>query len=341
MPTNELSNDVIVVPDAPAMSGLTFRRFRGEVDYPAMVAVLEGSKEADHIERAESVEDIARNYSHLVNCDPYHDMLFVELHGLVIGYGRGWWQQELSGQRLYRHLAFLLPDWRGLGIRRAMLRHNERRLSHIAAGQPVDGPRLFQAWAAETETDWKSLLLDEGYQPARYHFNMVRPNLDNIPDLPLPDGLEVRPVRPEHYRLIWEASKEAFQDETGYSEAEWADEHFEAWQKDPLFEPDLWQIAWEGNQVAGMVRSFISANENQAYHRQRGYTEDICVRRPWRRRGLARALIARSFRVLKAQGMTEAALGVDADNPNGALQLYKSMGFRPVKQLATYSKPLA
>ena len=64
------------------------------------------------------------------------------------------------------------------------------------------------------------------------------------------------------------------------------------------------------------------------------------MRRPWRRRGLARALIARSFRVVKEQGMTEAALGVDALNPNGALQLYRSMGFEVVKRHTTYRKPL-
>jgi ribosomal protein S18 acetylase RimI-like enzyme len=55
---------------------------------------------------------------------------------------------------------------------------------------------------------------------------------------------------------------------------------------------------------------------------------------------VAKALIARSFQVLKEQGMTEAALGVDAENPNGALQLYKSMGFQVVKQQTTYRKPL-
>jgi len=64
------------------------------------------------------------------------------------------------------------------------------------------------------------------------------------------------------------------------------------------------------------------------------------VRRPWRRRGLARALIARSFGVIKELGMTEAALGVDAENISGALQLYKSMGFQVVKRYTTYRKPM-
>ncbi|MBN1247017.1 MAG: GNAT family N-acetyltransferase, partial [Anaerolineae bacterium] len=62
--------------------------------------------------------------------------------------------------------------------------------------------------------------------------------------------------------------------------------------------------------------------------------------RPWRRQGLARALIARSLAIHKAQGMTETALGVDALNPNGALQLYRSMGYVQTKKYTVYRKPL-
>jgi mycothiol synthase len=331
-------NRTISVPDAPSIPGLTFRCFRGEADYPAMSAVIDGSKEADGIERTDTVEDIARNYRHLFNCDPDRDMLFVEMDGQVAGYSRVWWQKELEGGRLYQHFAFLLPESRGKGIGRAMLRHNERRLQEIAAEHPADGPRLFEAWAADTEVHWTSLLLGEGYEPVRHHFDMVRPDLENVPDLPLPAGLEVRPVQPEQYWTVWKAAQEAFQDHWG--ETEWQDEWFEEWQESPTFTPDLWQVAWDGDQVAGMVQSFINHEENAEYGRQRGYTENISVRRPWRRRGLARALIARSFRVIKEQGMTEAALGVDAQNPNGALQLYRGMGFRTVKQYSTYRKPV-
>ncbi len=42
----------------------------------------------------------------------------------------------------------------------------------------------------------------------------------------------------------------------------------------------------------------------------------------------------------KVQGMTEAARGVDTQNPSGALQLYKSMGHRTIKQNIAYRKPL-
>jgi ribosomal protein S18 acetylase RimI-like enzyme len=66
----------------------------------------------------------------------------------------------------------------------------------------------------------------------------------------------------------------------------------------------------------------------------------VSVRRPWRRRGLASALIAESLRVLKDRGMTEGALGVDAENPMGALGVYEANGFRVHRKGLNYRRPL-
>lgn len=338
-PTIQVKNERMVVRVAPTMPQVTFRGFCGEKDYAAMLAVIEGSKEADGLEHTDSLEDIVRNYQHLVNCDPYQDMLFAEAYGEVVGYGRVWWQKELEGPRRYHHFAFLLPEWRKNGIRRAMLHYNEHRLRRIAADHPDDGERTFESWVADTETHWASLLASKGYEVVRYGYEMVRPDLEDIPERPLPEGLEVRPVEPEQVPAIWAAMKEAFRDHWGFSEDGW-EEDLASWQGAPTFMPHLWQVAWDGDQVVGTVTCFIDEAQNQEYGRQRGYTEGICVRQPWRRQGIAKALIARGFRVLKEAGMCEAALGVDAQNPNGALQLYKSMGFQVVKRHDTFRKSL-
>jgi ribosomal protein S18 acetylase RimI-like enzyme len=132
---------------------------------------------------------------------------------------------------------------------------------------------------------------------------------------------------------------EAFRDHWGFAED--AEEPLEQWLESRTFDPTLWRVAWEGDQVAGMVLSFIDEEENREYNRNRGWTENICVRRPWRKRGLARALIARSLQAVKERGMAEAALGVDTQNLNGALHLYESMGYRPVKRESIYRKPMS
>lgn len=330
----------IIAPDAPDIPGLSFRHFQGEQDYPAMVAVLEGCKEADQFEQTFTVEGLARSFKHLVNCDPYKDMLFVEMNGKVIGYTQEWWREEPDGTRLYDHFAILLPQWRGKGIRRSMLLFNERRAREIAAEHPRGSPQFFQAWADDTEVHWISLLLREHYTPVRYYFVMVRSLLEPIPDLPLPLGLKIRPVQPEHYWTVWSAADEALQDLRGGSDL--TDEILKEWMEKPTFNPGLWQVAWDAtnDQVAGVVLCSIDEAENQKYNRKRAHMGPIGVRRPYRRKGLASALIAKSFKVLRDFGMTEVTLNVDSDSTTGASQLYETMGFSTVKQFAVYRKPM-
>ena len=88
------------------------------------------------------------------------------------------------------------------------------------------------------------------------------------------------------------------------------------------------------------MKSYIDAPENEEFGRRRGYAENISVRRPWRRQGLARALLAESLYALKQRGMEEAALGVHFENPRQALRLYESVGFAVVRMNTTVRKPL-
>jgi uncharacterized protein YuzB (UPF0349 family) len=74
--------------ELPDIRGITFRGFRGEADYPAIVAIAEGSKDFDRLERVTTLEDIQRSYSHLTNCDPCQDMLFAGVNRESIAYCR-------------------------------------------------------------------------------------------------------------------------------------------------------------------------------------------------------------------------------------------------------------
>lgn len=335
----ETTDVMIEVEGAPDIPGLTFRHFRGESDYPAMVAVIQGSKDADGIERADTVEDVARSYAHLQNSDPYKDMIFPEINGEVIGYGRVWWAHELHDEKpyVYSTIGWVLPEWRGRGIGTAMLRWQEAHLREIARSHTGEYPRFYQAWVADTEQDKAVMFEREGYQPVTYSADMVRPNLENIPDLPLPEGVEVRPVKPEHYRAVWEQDVEAFRDHWGFSEDEFSYEEFIDFP--PYQDPSLWRVAWHGDQIVGQVLNFINPEENETYGRKRGYTEAISTRREYRRQGIASALIALSLHAIKERGMEEAALGVHTENPNGAFQLYEKMGYHVVKMFTTVRKP--
>jgi len=331
-------NGKIVLPNAPAIPGLTFRRFRGEADYPLIAALFDACKVADGVERTTKVEDIAITYRHLENCDPQNDMLFAEVDGQVIAHGRIWWDDLAEGLRLYHPFGFLHPDWRGKGIGSALWDAAEKRSREIATGHPKEMPKLFQAEPFDTEKALVTLLESRGYQPVRYETHMVCDLSESFPEAPLPPGLEVRPVKPEHIRSIFEASNEAFRDHWGTRDE--SEEEYRSILESPDFHPELWKVAWAGDQIASVIHNFIDADENAEYQRKRGYTEGICTRRPWRKLGLARSLLVQSMQMFKEMGLTETALSVDSQNLSGAFRLYEGVGYHKVKQQTIYRKTM-
>ena len=92
--------------------------------------------------------------------------------------------------------------------------------------------------------------------------------------------------------------------------------------------------------MAGLVIA-VTEQRVDAEHALRGTIGPVAVRRPWRRRGLARALMCRSLRALRDRGATSAALDVDGENPSRALVLYESIGFAVTGSSTVYRKPLS
>lgn len=344
MVTEAVKVERIELPYAPDLPGLIFRHFRGKSDYQNILGMINASKQADQVDRTDSLEDIARYYEHLNNCDPYQDMIFAEVDGQTIAYGRGEWVVDEEDRWLGFHIAFSHPDWRRKGIGTAMLRYMEKHLRDKSLELLDEGvineymPLYLEAFTSDTEIDKERLLNQAGYEPVRFAYSMVRPFSEPINITPMPDGLEIRTVKPEQFRQVWEADQEAFKDHWGYVEGTEVD--YQRWLKDPLNDPELWRVAWDGDEVAGVVLNLLNEEENKEYNRLRGWTENISVRKPWRRQGLARALLTRSMQMFKDMGMDHAALGVDTQNTNGALNLYESVGFVVEKRHTTYWKDL-
>jgi ribosomal protein S18 acetylase RimI-like enzyme len=166
---------------------------------------------------------------------------------------------------------------------------------------------------------------------------MHRPDLDDIPAVDLPDGLDIRPVGHDRgaLRRVFDADIEAFRDHFGWTEG--SDERFAEFLEDPDLDPSLWVVAFDGDEIAGAILNGIHTTPDGE---RQGWLDSVFTRRPWRRRGLARALIVRSLERLRDRGLTGASLGVDLANANDALGLYESCGFRAVSQATSWRKPI-
>lgn len=322
----------------PVVPGVRFRGFAGRSDFAAMVRIIDASKRADGDERSDSADDVERYYAHLERSDPATDMLFAEVDGLAVGYCRVWWDQEESGPRTYTHVCFIDPEYQGRGIGTSFLTWSESRLVDIAAGHGPGSDRYFQVFANDVNTGARHLFVAAGYTPFTYGAEMVRPTVTDLPEFRLPAGLEIRPVTEDHLRAIWEADTEAFRDHWGYVAP--TEDGYRQFLDFPHTDTTLWKVAWDDDRVAGQVRSFINPRENDEYGRRRGYTEFISTAREWRGKGVAKALIVASIEELAGRGMEEVALGVHTENPNGAYQLYESLGYRVVVSSTVYRKSL-
>jgi ribosomal protein S18 acetylase RimI-like enzyme len=108
---------------------------------------------------------------------------------------------------------------------------------------------------------------------------------------------------------------------------------------DPFFRGDLSFVVLDGAEIAGYTVNYVVESDWQAAGIREGWVGQLGVRRPWRKRGVATALLVRSMEAFRAAGLEAATLGVDAENPTGALGVYERVGFRPIRRSVRLQRP--
>jgi ribosomal protein S18 acetylase RimI-like enzyme len=331
---NEVQNEVLA--ELPKVPGLALRRYRNPDDFIALANLFNLANTVDGVQESISAKEMEYNYTTLKDFDIDRDMLLVEVDGEIVAYGRASHREEAEERRVYFAWGVVHPAWRRRGLGRFLLQQNEARLRQIATGHPDDKQKMLMVETGDMQVGATILARKTSYREDRHFFLMLRELSEPIPAADLPQGLELLPSTRAQFRAIWEAMDEAFRDHWGYSPG--TEEDYQRFANHPNRDPRLWQVAWEGDQVAGMVLNDIRAEENKQLGLKWGWTDPICVRLPWRRRGLARNLINKSLELLRAEGMQQAVLGVDTLNPSGALKLYESCGYHQHEHWTVYVK---
>jgi ribosomal protein S18 acetylase RimI-like enzyme len=160
-----------------------------------------------------------------------------------------------------------------------------------------------------------------------------------VADLPPPDwpsGIEVRTADLEaDAPAIHAVESDAFSDHYGYL-AQPYDEWLHFRTRFMRAEPDLWFLAMDGDEIAGMAL----CSSHRVGQPDLGWVSTLGVRRPWRKRGLGLAILRHAFRELAARGKPRAGLGVDSQSLTGATRLYEKAGMRVVRQHFDYETVL-
>ena len=323
-----------------AIPGLLLRPVRWPEEAATLNDIANAGRLATGNLEVSSVEGIVNHYAHLVHSDLVTDLRLAEHEGRPVAYVRVEWRDEMRGGRNHVQVLFTRPD-APAGALEAILDWGEARSREVAAALVPNPPATLGAFLNEETAAHRAVLEARGYRGVRFFFGMVRPTLDDVPDLPLPAGVEVRPVEAGQMRAIWAAEVAAFAGHWGAGTEDGGEDRWLGFRDEPLNDLSLWQVAWAGDTVVGMVRPYINPLDFEILGVRRGWCENISTHADWRGRGIAKALIGRALVALRARGMTEAALGVDADNETGALGVYRAMGFEERTRETDFRRPLA
>ncbi len=326
-----------MIPPMTTPLGPQFRPPRGQADADALLTIRQECADHDGYDPLSTVEglptrqDLREQLQAAAGAPERYPLM--EFNNQVIAYGRILDWTEGDGMCVWLHLGWVRPAWRGMGVGTALLRELEQRIRQLAAAESA--PRWeFAANASSTEPEATQLLLDNGYRPG---YSVLEMGLDwaafdAAARAVWPDGFALRPPTAADTPAIARSVAEAYRDEyPGERYHEPMDvAHYAEELAGPRFDLSLAQVAWAGDEPAGQVIPLIARGRAEVY--------EVSVRPAYRRRGLARALLARQLDELRARGVAVVRLHTMAEFPTQAVNLYQSLGFRTLKEFPRYRK---
>jgi mycothiol synthase len=272
----------------------------------------------------ETAEGVERWFS-LEDLDPAHDMFLAVEDGRIVGYA------DVSAPGHVAEVVY--ADLRSLPDRPRVV---ERLLEEVErrAGELGEAGTRLRAPASEGDEEYRTVLSRHGFHVVRSSFTMEIDLLGPAEEPVWPDGIASRPFERGEERAVYEAYVEAFTDHWGFVPESFAD--WRTWNLGATDDTSLWRLVEDGGKIAALCVSRPSRGGDETL----GWVSILAVRRPWRRRGLARALLLESFGLFRSIGRRRAGLGVDAENTTGALALYEGVGMRVTSRSDTWERVL-
>jgi mycothiol synthase len=226
---------------------------------------------------------------------------------------------------------YVHPDYREVGLGSYLVAWGERwTRDHMPQAQQ-NARVVVQHYINSANEAGRRLLENSGYTPLRGTY-VMETTLDEPPLLPRwPADISVRTFVPgQDERAVYEAVEDAFRDLWGRPRNPF--ERFVRETQKESFDPSLWFLAVEGDEIAGITLGKTLAGE--------GWVDVVGVRRPWRNRGLGLALLRHAFTKYHRRGTRKVGLSVDAESITGAPRLYGRAGMRVRESYIIYLKEL-
>ena len=232
------------------------------------------------------------------------------------------------------------PEYEGKGLGNYLLSWAENRSLELLEKLPIDARMSVRLHTRQGYDPAEKLFISRGYQLFRRSF-LMKIDLDEEPVVSkAPAGFTFRSVDPEKdAETVYRVQDEAFQDHFGHVEESFENgfpifKHF--FIKAPHFDPDLWIIAEEDDEMVAVLIGRKDSLEDP----DSGHVSVLGVRKPWRGRGLAGYMLKRSFYEFYKRGKKAVSLNVDGESLTGAVRLYEKVGMKIISCYDRYEKEL-
>jgi GNAT superfamily N-acetyltransferase len=314
------------------------RPYAGEADVQPITNLLNLCDAVDQQDDNYDAEDLRLEFSD-PQLDPTRDLqVWADDDGRLVGFAQTWIPAAHEGDsHVDGFLYFRVhPEARGGALERDILAWGEERLREV--GRERGLPVKMRTGACEHVAYWRGFFEVQGFTPQRYFFTMRRPLDQPIPEPQFPAGYTLRHVTNDADVEQWtDLFNLSFIDHWNFHPT--TVEARRHWLQHPNYLPerDLVAIAPDGT-FAAFCFCDINQADNTRNARNEGWIATLGTRRGYRKIGLGRALLLAGMHKLKADGVTTAKLGVDAESPTGALGLYESVGFERELVRIVYGK---
>jgi ribosomal protein S18 acetylase RimI-like enzyme len=262
--------------------------------------------------------------------------------GKLVGYA-GLWDSE-PHVKLYGW-ADVHPEWQDHGIGTYLNEWIQARAQQAVPKAPEDARVVLAQSKWEIDKAGCDFVQSQGYKLTRYFLRM-RIEMDAPPpEAVFPEGIIIRTfaVAPEArdtwLRAIVETDREAFKDHWGYVEHP-PEEEFTEWKhwidNKPDHDPSLWFLAMDGDEIVALSLCDAKTTEEP----DMAYVDTLCVRREWRRKGIALGMLHHTFGEFYQRGTRKVSLHVAAASLTGATLLYEKAGMYAERKSINYEKEL-
>ena len=292
-------------------------------DAPALVGLLRAADTAVAGDSDWTLSDLEAEWMDL---DLERDAWVVELDGTIAGYA-GF---HARGGRLNGD-GYVHPDHHGQGIGSELLRLTEERAREEEPSIPAGERVYLQNATLNDDPATRDFYRSNGYGAVRIFRGMLV-DLEGDPEVPDVPGIVVRSYdHPAQAQAFHGAHEDGFASHWEYRPMSWEEWQHRRFSREN-FDPTLWWVALDGDEVAGTCICEQKVDPNQ------GWVGALAVRPAYRRRGIAEALLKTAFAEFFRRGESRVGLGVDAESPTGATRVYERAGMRILWQAVVWEK---